>query len=150
MLNDGKLPYALFKVMLNVVESRISRMSTYDRIKELISDESRPFPAIELTEEMESYLSTVDPSEVGIEKQYFEALLRICERFEGGLQGHMKIVFTELLEKFFDTESYFQDVSYDTGVSAVKANVRFYIFCIKYYWVVLLVSFLTLKDKFCK
>lgn len=125
LLNNGKLPYALFKTMLNVVESRISRYGTYDRIKKLISDESLPFPAVELTEEMEGYLSTVDPSELNIEKQYFEALLRICERFEGGLYGHKKIIFTELLEEFLDTETYFQEVSYDTGVSAIKAHVSF-------------------------
>lgn len=125
ILRDSKLPYALFKVMLNVVESRINRMATYDNVKELISDELRPFPATELTEEMENYLSTVDPSEIGIEKQYFESLLHICERFEGGLEGHMKILFTELLEEFLETETYFQEVSYDTGVSAIKSQVIF-------------------------
>jgi hypothetical protein len=72
---------------------------------------------------MENYLSTLDPSELGIEKQYFEALLKICERFEGGLEGHTKIVITELLESFLETERYFQEVSYDTGVSAIKSDV---------------------------
>ncbi|KAI1717267.1 carboxyl transferase domain-containing protein [Ditylenchus destructor] len=109
ILENKKLPFALFKVMLNVVETRISRMDTYEKIKKLIKVEDN-FPAIALTEEMESYLSTLDPSELGIEKQYFEALLKICERFEGGLEGHMKIVFTELLENFLDTERYFQDI----------------------------------------
>lgn len=125
VLRNGKLPYILFKVTLNVVESRINRMTTYDKIKELIADESRLFPAVELTEEMENYLSTVDPSEVGIEKQYFESLLQICERFEGGLERHMKIFLTELFEEFLETEAYFQDVSYDTGVSSIKSRVIF-------------------------
>uniref|UniRef100_A0A915CYB2 CoA carboxyltransferase N-terminal domain-containing protein n=1 Tax=Ditylenchus dipsaci TaxID=166011 RepID=A0A915CYB2_9BILA len=122
VLRDDKLPFALFKVMLNVVESRISKMDTYDRIKKLIEVEEK-FPAIELTEEMENYLSTLNPSDLGIEKQYFEALLMICERFEGGLEGHMKIVITELLESFLETERYFQDVSYDNGVSAIKSDI---------------------------
>lgn len=125
VLQNKKLPYTLFKVMLNVVESRINRMATYNKVKKLIADESRPFPAIELAEEMENYLSTVNPSEIGIEKQYFESLLQICERFEGGLEGHMKILFTELLEEFLKTETYFQEVSYDTGVSAIKSQVNF-------------------------
>ncbi len=72
---------------------------------------------------MESYLSTVDPADLGVEKNYFEALLRICERFEGGLEGHVRVVIEELLESFLDTERYFQDVSYDQGVSTIKADV---------------------------
>jgi hypothetical protein len=121
-LHNPRLPYALFKVMLAVVETRISRISTYDRIKELMRSEDN-FPALELTDEMEIYLSTVDPADLGVEKNYFEALLRICERFEGGLEGHMKVVIGELLESFLDTERYFQDVSYDQGVSTIKADV---------------------------
>lgn len=80
VMSNPRLPYVLFKVMLHAVENRISRNNTYNRIKELIANESKPFPAPELTEEMESYLSTLNPAELGIEKQYFEALLKICER----------------------------------------------------------------------
>lgn len=81
VLKTPGLPFALFKVMLYAVESRICRIKSYDKIKQLISDDSKPFPAIELAEEMENYLSTLDPTELGIEKQYFESLLNICERF---------------------------------------------------------------------
>ena len=82
VMKNPRLPYALFKVMLHAVESRICRIQSYDKIKRLISDDSKPFPAIELAEEMENYLSTLDPTELGIEKQYFEQLLKICERFD--------------------------------------------------------------------
>jgi len=82
VLKNPKLPFALFKVMLHAVESRICRIASYDKIKKLISEDAKPFPAIELAEEMESYLSTLDPTELGIEKQYFESLLKICERFK--------------------------------------------------------------------
>ncbi|KAL3102143.1 hypothetical protein niasHS_003552 [Heterodera schachtii] len=123
VMDNPRLPYVLFKVMLNAVENRINRNSTYNRIKELIADEARPFPAIQLTEEMEGYLSKLEPSELGIERQYFEALLKICERFEGGLDAHVRIVVGEFLEMFLNTEQYFQDVSYDKGVSLIRANV---------------------------
>uniref|UniRef100_A0A914I9B7 Acetyl-CoA carboxylase n=1 Tax=Globodera rostochiensis TaxID=31243 RepID=A0A914I9B7_GLORO len=123
IMRNPRLPYILFQVMLHAVENRISRNNTYNRIKELIADEARPFPAIQLTEEMEGYLSGLDPSELGIERQYFEALLKICDRFEDGLEGHVRIVVDEFLEMFLGTEHYFQDVSYDKGVSSIRANV---------------------------
>uniref|UniRef100_A0A183BK10 Acetyl-CoA carboxylase n=1 Tax=Globodera pallida TaxID=36090 RepID=A0A183BK10_GLOPA len=122
IMRNPRLPYILFQVMLHAVENRISRNNTYNRIKELIADDSRPFPAIQLTEEMEGYLSGLEPSELGIERQYFEALLKICDRFEDGLEGHVRIVVDEFLEMFLGTENYFQDVSYDKGVSSIRAN----------------------------
>jgi hypothetical protein len=70
-----------------------------------------------------SYLGTVDPSELGVEKQYFEELLTVCESFERGLRGHMKKIVSQLLNAYLETEGYFQEVSYDKGVSAIKTKV---------------------------
>uniref|UniRef100_A0A915PG25 Acetyl-CoA carboxylase central domain-containing protein n=1 Tax=Meloidogyne floridensis TaxID=298350 RepID=A0A915PG25_9BILA len=118
------LPYALFKVFLYAVESRICRMSSYSKIKKLISNVNhQTFPANELAEEMESYLCTLNPTELGIEKQYFESLIKICERFGDGLLGHLQIVISEFLENFIDIEHHFQDVSYDKGVSSIKSII---------------------------
>uniref|UniRef100_A0A914LLT7 biotin carboxylase n=1 Tax=Meloidogyne incognita TaxID=6306 RepID=A0A914LLT7_MELIC len=124
VLNNPQLPYALFKVFLYAVESRICRMSSYSKIKKLISNVNpQTFPANELAEEMESYLCTLNPTELGIEKQYFESLIKICERFGDGLLGHLQIVISEFLENFIDIEHHFQDVSYDKGVSSIKSII---------------------------
>lgn len=66
----------------------------------------------------------MDPSKLSNERPYFEALLNICDRFEDGLEGHLVIVVKEFLEEFLTTENYFQDISYDSGVSTIKSNVE--------------------------
>lgn len=68
----------------------------------------------------------MDPSKLSNEKPYFEALLNICERFEDGLDGHIVFVVNEFLEDFLSTESYFIDISYDSGVSTIRSNVIFF------------------------
>lgn len=75
-----ELPYALFKVMFNVVVNRINKVATTKKINALLQP-SGAFPASELTDVMEEYLSGLNPAEVGVEKQYFEGLLKICERY---------------------------------------------------------------------
>ncbi|KAI6219616.1 hypothetical protein M3Y99_01645200 [Aphelenchoides fujianensis] len=122
VLDNPKLPFSFFQVMMNVVETRMSRIANYNRICELYKQETE-FKAVELADEMQNYLSSLNPSELGVEKQYFDELLKICERFEHGLEGHKRLVVIELLEAFLETEIYFQDVSYDKGVSNVKAVV---------------------------
>lgn len=120
---------------MDVVETRMSRMTNYNQIRELIKNESE-FKAAELADQMQSYFrlitnfknkatifSSLSPADASLEKQHFDELLRICERFEHGLEGHKRFVLIELLEAFLETEIYFQDVSYDKGVSNVKAVV---------------------------
>ena len=80
VLSNSRLPYSLFRVKLNVVASRINP-ETCENIKKLVQDESKPFCSHALIEEMNSYLGTLDPSELGMEKQYFEELLIVCERY---------------------------------------------------------------------
>ncbi|KAI6229369.1 hypothetical protein M3Y95_00523900 [Aphelenchoides besseyi] len=122
VLDNPKLPFSFFQVMMNVVETRMSRIANYNRICELYKHETK-FKAVELAEEMQNYLSSLNPSELGVEKQHYDELLKICEHFEHGLEGHKRLVVIELLEAFLETEIYFQDVSYDKGVSNVKSVV---------------------------
>ncbi|KAH7698696.1 carboxyl transferase domain-containing protein, partial [Aphelenchoides avenae] len=123
VLNNEDLPYALFKVMFNVVVNRINKVATTKKINALLKP-SGAFPASDLTDVMEEYLSGLNPAEVGVEKQYFEGLLKICERFQDGLEGHKKLVVDDLLTTFLGTERYFQEeVPYDKGVAAMKAQV---------------------------
>jgi hypothetical protein len=121
VLNNKQLPFTIFNTMISVVETRMNRMTNYNRIQELIREPE--FRAVELTDQMQSYLSSLSPAELGVEKGNFEELLKICERFEHGLEGHKRLVVIELLEAFLETEIYFQDVSYDKGVSNVKSVV---------------------------
>uniref|UniRef100_A0A7E4WC75 Acetyl-CoA carboxylase n=2 Tax=Panagrellus redivivus TaxID=6233 RepID=A0A7E4WC75_PANRE len=122
ILNDRELPFALYKVVLNVVQTRINKIDTYNRIKELLNDDS-DFNAAELSETMESYLTSLNPADVGMERSYFESLQTTCDRFSGGLEGHKRIVIRELLEEFLKTEKYFQEVSYDKGVSCISTSI---------------------------
>uniref|UniRef100_A0A1I7RZR9 biotin carboxylase n=1 Tax=Bursaphelenchus xylophilus TaxID=6326 RepID=A0A1I7RZR9_BURXY len=121
ILEDQSLPYTLFKVMLNVVETRINKIGTYNKIKELIAKENIEFPAQELAEEMESYMATLEPSAAAVDQQYFDPLLNICDKFRSGLKGHKRLVVEELLNAYHQTETHFQEVSYDKGVNNIKS-----------------------------
>jgi hypothetical protein len=92
VLDDKRLPFALFKLKMDVVETRMSRMTNYNQIRELIKQESE-FKAVELADQMQNYFSSLNPSDAGLEKQHFDELLRICERFEHGLEGKIIFVF---------------------------------------------------------
>ncbi|CAD5217041.1 unnamed protein product [Bursaphelenchus okinawaensis] len=119
-LENQALPYNLFKVMLNVVETKINKIGTYNKIKELISKETVPFPADELADEIENYLATLDPIAAAADQPYFEPLLNICAKFKHNLKGHKKQVLEGFLTAYHNTEIRFQEVSYDKGVNNIK------------------------------
>ena len=79
VLNNPRLPFSLFRVYLNVVANRINP-ETCENIKKLIENEEKPFSPRELVDEMNEYLGSVDPGDLGIEKGYFESLINVCER----------------------------------------------------------------------
>ena len=119
LLEDEKLPFALYQVVLNVVKTRLKSMDTVNRIDSLLRIDGE-FPAAELSDAMATYLDSLNPADVGIERSYFEKLQWICDRFSEGNEGHKRIIVKELIEIFLVTEKYFQDVSYDKGVSDIS------------------------------
>lgn len=103
VLDDKRLPFALFKLKMDVVETRMSRMTNYNHIRELIKNESE-FMAAEIAYEIQGYFTSLNPVDANVERQHFDELLKICERFENGLDGHKRLVVIELLEAFLETE----------------------------------------------
>lgn len=101
VLDEKRLPFALFKLKMDVVETRMNRMTNYNQIRELIKSESE-FKAVELADQMQSYFTSLNSADASMEKQHFDELLRICERFEHGLEGHKRLVVIELLEAFLE------------------------------------------------
>ncbi|TMS36122.1 hypothetical protein L596_003371 [Steinernema carpocapsae] len=122
ILDDPQLPYKQFKASFTAIESRVNG-DMKKRIKATLARHSQNFPAQELHSIIDEYLWTVDPKNIDVEKTYFEALLKICEHFHDGLEGHKKIVVEELLNEFIRTEKFFQDKSYDMGLSELKKEV---------------------------
>uniref|UniRef100_A0AC35UAX5 Acetyl-CoA carboxylase n=1 Tax=Rhabditophanes sp. KR3021 TaxID=114890 RepID=A0AC35UAX5_9BILA len=125
VLNDENLPRSLFNAVLSTVSTRIPQ-ATYKEIHAVVEQgrKNKTFNATDLYDIMTRYLCTVDPKNIGIEKTNFEALMKICERFEGGLNGHIEIVVKDLLTAFLNTENYFQDVAYDRAVSQIKTDMN--------------------------
>ncbi|KAK0396480.1 hypothetical protein QR680_001733 [Steinernema hermaphroditum] len=121
ILDNRDLPYSLFKADMTAIESRLN-VVVREAIKATVS-ESKDFPARKLQKIIEQHLLTVEPKDVAVEKTYFEALLGTCDRFHDGLEGHKKIVIESLLRTFIRTEKFFQDKSYDMGLSELKKEV---------------------------
>uniref|UniRef100_A0A1I7ZJC0 Acetyl-CoA carboxylase n=1 Tax=Steinernema glaseri TaxID=37863 RepID=A0A1I7ZJC0_9BILA len=121
ILDNRDLPYNLFKADMTVIESRLN-LIVKEAIRKSLA-ESKEFPAQKLQQIIEQHLLTVDPKNVAVERTYFEALLKTCDRFHHGLEGHKKLVVEDLLKTFIRTEKFFQDKSYDMGLSELKKEV---------------------------
>uniref|UniRef100_A0AC34FAT1 Acetyl-CoA carboxylase n=1 Tax=Panagrolaimus sp. ES5 TaxID=591445 RepID=A0AC34FAT1_9BILA len=122
VLENPKLPFALYSNVLASVKSRISSSETIKRIEELLKENI--FNASEISDTLENYLSYLNPKEIGIERGHFINLQKICESFAAGSEGHKRIVIQQLFERFLKTEVYFQGVSYEKGVAAMTAEVK--------------------------
>uniref|UniRef100_A0AC35U7F3 Acetyl-CoA carboxylase n=1 Tax=Rhabditophanes sp. KR3021 TaxID=114890 RepID=A0AC35U7F3_9BILA len=125
VLKDPNLPRFLFTSVLSAVSTRIP-IEVYNKISFFLEEgkKSNTFYASLLVEEMEGYLCTVDPKNICLEKSYFESLINICENFDGGINGHIKLIVEDLLTKFLNIEQYFQNVSYDMAVLKIKSNIK--------------------------
>jgi biotin carboxylase/acetyl-CoA carboxylase carboxyltransferase component/biotin carboxyl carrier protein len=123
IFNNPKLPFSMYSQILASVKTRIGNSETLKKIEELLS-ETTEFNAIDLSDTLECYLSSLNPKEIGVERQHFISLQKICDDFTHGLEGHKRIIIQQLLEKYIKTEAYFQDVSYEKGVAGITSNIK--------------------------